>query len=169
MDVKEGVGKKVTTGGAGSFNWNGGVDINNNRNTNFAKNPDIKLQNLPLYKTFYDLQLGSVPPVIQKIQSYVNANTGEKRTLNKAVNIKLVGYNPETDKLVVNVQEDVYPSKGEPKESLLLKDTKIELDAALYDALLKSKPFGFSREKAMKEAGISGASQSKGNGELNDL
>jgi hypothetical protein len=155
-------GVKTTTGAskfkersAGSgFNWNTGVDFNNNRNTQFAKNNDIKLQNLSTYPIFYDLQLGAVPSVIQKIQSYTDANTGKTKTLNKAVNIKIVGYSPNGDKLIVNVEDDVYPEKGESKENLLLKDTKIELDASLYDALLKSKPYGFSREKALKDMGV---------------
>jgi hypothetical protein len=144
-----------------TFDWELGVGIDNNKNTQFAKNNDITIQRLPPYKNFYDLQLGSVPSVIQKVGDYVDASTGEKKTLNKAINMKIVGYSPDGDKLIVNVEDDVYPAKGEPKTNLLLKDTKIELDASLYDALLKAKPYGFSREKAMAESGAT-APKSKG-------
>jgi hypothetical protein len=154
MEVKESATKNPATTGKGvSFNWNMGVDFGNNRNMQFQKKQDIPIQKLPLYKNFYDLQLASVPTVMQKVLTYKNANTGETKTLNKAINVKVVGYSPDNDKLLLNVEEDNYPIKGEGKDSYLPKDTKIEVDAAQYDDLLKSKPYGFSREKAMKQIG----------------
>jgi hypothetical protein len=133
-------------GGSKGFDWNLGVGSGNNRNGDFIKKNDIPIQNLPPYKEWYDLQLGSVPTVTQKILTFKDARTGETKTLNKAISFKIVGYSPDNDKLLLSVEEDVLPSKGESKTGYLPKETKIEVDASLYDDLLKAKPYGFSRE-----------------------
>ena len=136
---------KSTARRTSSFDWNLGVGATNNRNSDFAKKTDIPIQELPSYKEYYDLQLGSVPTVIQKILDFKDARTGEVKTLNKAVPFKIVGYSPDNDKLLIAIEQEggIFDKATKIR---LPKGSLIEVDASLYDDLLKSKPYGFSRE-----------------------
>jgi hypothetical protein len=137
------------------FNWALGIGPNNNRNGEFLERPGVKIQNLPSYTKWYDFQLGSVPTVAPQIGTYKNASTGATGTLDRAVSVKIIGYDAGSDKLVFSLEEDVLPLKGEGREKYMPKGTKIEVDASDYNALLEAKPIGFSREKALGGIGLS--------------
>jgi hypothetical protein len=133
-----------------TFNWNVNIGVGHNRNSEFDKKENINLWNTD-FKEYYDLDLGVARTVTQKIQDYTDLQTGERLKLNKTARFKVVAYSPDNDQLIVSVIDTVVPTSEERKMGAkpLMRDKVIALDASLYDDLLRSKPYGFSREAAL--------------------
>jgi len=129
--------------GSAAFNWNVGIGSGNNRNSTFDKQDDVTLGQVT-FKNFYNLGRQSFTSDPQMIQEYLDLDTNQSRTLNKATRFEVVGYSPDKDMIVVKVTDRV---------TGLREGKLIGLNASQYDDLLRNKPFGIDRELLKKEAG----------------
>jgi len=130
-----------------TFNWNIGIGVGNNRNRQYD---DQGFANFNKLKVNSWLDLGRDAPSAKdrQIQDYVDTETGEKKHFGSAAEIKIVGYSPDRDMIIVKITKT-----SENRE--LREGDYIGLSGDKYKDWLESKPFGIDRDSLLKQYGQS--------------
>jgi len=128
-----------------AFNWNIGINSGNNRNAQYDNQGYANFDKLEV-NSWLDLGRDAPAAKDRQIQDYVDTETGEKKYFGSAAEIKIVGYSPDKDMIIVKVTEN-------SKNRELREGTYIGLPGDKYKKWLENKPFGIHRDSLLKQYG----------------